>query len=219
MMKQKDQIDETACRDPENSSGELTTKRRVVIMDEAVRKNLRRFARSTGLTNNLALHALLNCFDAYGNPDSAFRYIKSYEPGPTKESSLLADDATFRRFRGLAAKFNATSNVTLAVLLECFREHAGPIRVEGAGLRVPCPIDAPCAPDAPSAGPVAVKHVSPTRLRAGISAVRQAPEAPATERPGGEKALLLRALIAEEGNKARIYRKSAALLSAFAPDA
>ena len=216
----KDQLDrsgETTGRAPENGSGELPTRRRMVIMDDSVQKRFRQFATSTGLTNNLALHALLNCFDAYGDPDSALRCIETYRPGPTKKRSLIADDATFERLRGLAATFRVTSNVALAVLLECYRAHPGPIRVEGAGLRVPCPFGSPCAPAAPSAGPAAVKHVAPTRLRDGMSIG----PVPAAEAPGPDngKAALLQALIAEEESKARIYRKSAALLSALIPDA
>lgn len=202
----------------ENTPQELPTKRRSVVTDDAVQKSFRQFATSTGLTSNLALHALLNCFGTYGDPDSAFEYIRSYEPGPTRERSLVADDATFKRFRGLAKGLKVSSNIALGVLLECFREHAGPIRVEGAGLRVPCPIGTPCAPDAPSAGPTDAKHAAPTKLRDGMSA-GPAPEAPGPEDPGSGKAALLRALITEEGRKTLIYKKSAALLSAFAPDA
>lgn len=197
---------------------ELPTKKRTVIMDDAVRKSFRRFATSTGLTSNLALHALLNCFDAHGDLDLAHGYVRSYEPGPTKIRNLISDDTTYARLRGLAAKLKTTSNVALAVLLECFREHGGPVRVEGAGLRVPCPIDSPCAPDAPSAGPAAIKHVAPTRLRSGTSA-GPAVEGHVLDGPGGEKARLLRELIDEEENRARVYRQSAALLSALAPDA
>lgn len=198
----------------ESNPRELPTKRRTVLLDDAVRKSLSQLAKSTGLTNNLTLHALLNCFDACDDFDSASEYAKSYDPGPTKPHVLLIDKATFKRFRDLAATLRSTSNVALAVLLECYREHPGPIRVEGAGLRVPCPIGAPCAPDAPSAGPAAAKHVAPTRLRAGMSAC-PAIKASGQDGPDVEKAALLQALIDEEGTKTNIYRKSAALLSAL----
>lgn len=82
---------------------------------------------------------------------------------PTRERRLIADDETFSRFRRLAISSGLTSNLTLAALLDCFDAHGGPIRVEGAGLRVPCSQNAPCAPDCPSAGPVQVKHTKPTR--------------------------------------------------------
>lgn len=206
--------------DQKSTPRELPTKRRSVAVDDTVHKSFRQFATSTGLTSNLALHVLLNCFDAYGDPGSAFEYMRSYEPGHTKVRPLVADDTTFKRFRSLAATLRTTSNIAFAVLLKCFREHAGPIRVEGAGLRIPCPIGTPCTPDAPSAGPVDARHAAPTRLRDGMSAgPTPAPEEPCPEDPGRRKSALLRALIAEEGNKAHVYRKSAVLLSTLTPDA
>lgn len=200
---------------------ELPTKQHTMRTDDAVQKSFRQFAMSTGLTSNLALHALLNCFDTYGDAGSALAYAATYEPGPTRPRKLIADDATYMRFRALAATLGVTSNVALSVLLECFREYGGPVRVEGGGLRVPCAMNSPCAPDAPSAGPVAIRHVKPTRLRARVSTGGQAPARKDTNQdgPGGEKAALLRALIAEEGSRARIYRRSAAILSALTPDA
>ena len=201
----------------ENNQREVPTQQRSVIMDEAVKNGLRRLFVSTGLTYNLILLALLNHYDSYGDPGSASEYIRSYESGPRKKRTMSFDGATFKRFRGLAENLKVTSNVALAVLLECYRAHPGPIRVEGAGLRVPCAFGSPCAPAAPSAGPAAVKHVAPTRLRDGMSIG----PVPAAEAPGPDngKAALLQALIAEEESKARIYRKSAALLSALIPDA
>lgn len=82
---------------------------------------------------------------------------------PTRRRMLLADDATYERFRRLAIASGLTNNLTLAALLDCYEAHGGPIRVEGAGLRVLCGQNAPCAPDCPSAGPVQVRHAKPTR--------------------------------------------------------
>lgn len=56
---------------------------------------------------------------------------------------LLADDVTYERFRRLAIASGLTNNLTLAALLDCYEIHGGPIRVEGAGLRVLCGQNAP----------------------------------------------------------------------------
>lgn len=62
---------------------------------------------------------------------------------PTRRRMLLADDVTYERFRRLAIASGLTNNLTLAALLDCYEAHGGPIRVEGAGLRVLCGQNAP----------------------------------------------------------------------------
>ncbi len=82
---------------------------------------------------------------------------------PTRRRCLIADDATYGRFRGKAVAAGLTNNMTLAALLDCFDARSEPIRVEGAGLRVLCGQNAPCAPDCPSAGSAPALHAKPTR--------------------------------------------------------
>lgn len=221
-------------------ANDVPTYKHSIRMDELVRLNMRKLTQSLGVTYNVALHALLNNYDARGDQTASVLYATSYDPGPTRDSSVKVDDETYKRFLDLAADLRTTTNVAMAVLLKTYADYGGPIRIEGAGLRIPCPIEMTCAPDAPSGGPVNPIHTNPTRLAKGMTADvqpakrdvpgRKTPEtakpaaipekkAPETAKPTAiedKKTELMTSIIGTKKASARLYKTSTNILRSIA---